>query len=223
MLVLGDPALHYLQSARGARPVNKRYWLFGAAIIVFARSTGLHAQQFRIAVNVTEHGAVVTSQLSAALRSLGDVVVVTTAEPHDYRLDGVMLCLPSDERCETFAVALTLLELFDSVSGTQVLSVALSSPRRPLSHAQDSTLARTLSGLTRDYGKSLGLWVTLWPRATVTSSASTFVSELDQNCLEWKRMERRMYALMIRGDTAASRALSERLHDPKIARTLACV
>ncbi len=203
--------------------MNKRNWLFGAAIIVLARGTGLHAQQFRIAVNLIEHGAVVTSQLSAALRSLGDVVVVTTAEPHDYRLDGVVLCSPSDERCETFAVALSLSELFNPVSGTQVLSVALSSPRRPLSHAQDSTLARTLSGLTRDYGKSLGLWVTLWPRATVTSSVSAFVSELDQNCLEWKRMERRMYALMIRGDTAAASALSQRLQDPNVARTRACV
>ena len=150
------------------------------------------------------------------------MVVVTTAEPHDYRLDGAVLCSPSDEPCETFAVALSLSEPFNPVSGTQVLSAGLS-PRRPLSHAQDSTLARTLAGLTKDYRKPLGLWVSLWPRATVSSYVSTFVSDLDQHCLEWKRMERRMYALMVRGDTAAARALSERLHGPEAGRTRSCV
>src|SRR5437773_12180485 len=88
--------------------------------------TQLASQSLRIALNLTEHGScvVVTSQLSAALRSLGDVVVVTTAESHDYRLDGVVLCSPSDERCETFAVALNLSEPFNPVSGTQVLDAA---------------------------------------------------------------------------------------------------
>jgi hypothetical protein len=100
-------------------------------------------------------GGVPGDLLGAALRSLGDVVVVTDKEPHDYLLDGVVMCAPSADHCDRDTVALRWSEPLNADIAAQTISLFMKRAGS-LSPAQDSALATTLGSLPNATISNLG-------------------------------------------------------------------
>lgn len=166
---------------------NSRILLAFAAVCAstsVARGQTSGRISFALDVQDDSIGGVISSVLRGALRSLGDVEVVTPAERPDFVLEGVVLCSPT---CATWQSVSGAFRLYSRVTEDIVRMALQTSGIR----AADTTVRRMAGVLSRaEFSRQS--WVVTWGRQRYEAAAREFVGGIDSQCLEPLRMDRRL-------------------------------
>lgn len=160
-------------------------------------AASLPAQRVKVAVSISDSAArgVLQGAFVAAIRSLGDVDVVTSAEEPHYVLSGVVLCDPSScQNPVSYSASLRLYSPLSKLVARVVVASVL--PRTP----QTGRLQRldSLSQLAwrrlRFYEETHGEWVVAWGRERYEQAVREWVRRLDSQCFEKQRATERWAA-----------------------------
>lgn len=152
-----------------------------AGVLMTSIVTVAHAQQpIRVAVELRDSTRILQSTLAAALRNLGDIDVVTRAEPHEIVLTGVALCIPTCRDHLSYSIALNVAESISKefMQGTSV-------GHRLLLEGAPVLRSVAVFSFGRDrYEQRVREWV----------------AEFDSSCLEAIRIRRRLVVAMRNND-----------------------
>jgi hypothetical protein len=173
------------------QPMN---WLRGAATVCLfaAVSSSLHAQQqerLRIAVAIDDDsiGGVLSSAFRGALRSLGDVDIVLSAEDPDWILEGSFLCTPG---CIDVTEVSGSIRLIYPLSKTDV-----SRDLRTVGIRAPDSIVTKLAGMLARFQYTRAAWTVKWGKARFTEAPRAFVARLDAQCFEPHRVFTRIIAM----------------------------
>lgn len=175
-------------------------WRAGIATLALAGMlpTGLHSQRLRVAVAVSDSAArgVFQGGFVSALRSLGDVEVVSLSEEPEYVLSGVVICSPigcSDP--DSYSASLRLYSPADR--GTAYVIAARLLPRTSTVGRQallDSLTDHVVYPMIRGMESTHQEWVLRWGRQRYEQAIREMVREIDVGCFEKSRAIRRAVA-----------------------------
>src|SRR5260221_7748484 len=178
-----------------------------------ALSTGVSAAQstarLRVATDFADSTGVVTSAFASALRSLGDVDVVTTKEDPDLVIEAVVLCL-GRTACvdpESYVLAIRLYEPANLNTAMQISLLVPSSRRLTYEEAlfRADTLGRRILPALQGLQRSHMMWAARWGRLRYDDQARELVQTIDSQCFEKLRQARR--AAQLSSDSAETATL----------------
>ena len=173
-------------------------------VSVFAlRATFVAAQvttRLKVATDFTDSTGVVTSAFASALRSLGDVDVVTTREDPDLVIEAVVLCLGSTGCTDPESYVLAI-RLYEPANLNTAMSVSLLVPSaRRLSYEaalfRADTLGRRILPALKGLERSRMMWAARWGRLRYEEQAREMVRTIDSQCFEKLRQVRRAAQLI---------------------------
>lgn len=167
--------------------------IFPAAALfsVLFASPALAQEPIRVAVAVSEGtGGLVASAFRAALRSLGDVVVVSPSEAHDYYLAVNVVCSPEDDctRPSQYAIAAWLYEPLTAQQFVDVLAAPPLSVYLPATPEQIQYLQSFLTGAMRIRDG----WTLVSGVQRYEQTVRNLVARWDSRCFEHHRRVRRL-------------------------------
>ena len=167
------------------------------------------SSRLKVATDFTDSTGVLASAFNSALRMLGDVDVVTTAEDPDLVLQAVVMCRGAGgcKDPESYDLAI---RLYTPANLNTAMSVALQLPSlRGLSYDaalfRADTLGRRILPALQGLERSHALWVARWGRLRYEEQAREMVRTIDTQCLEKLRQARRA-ALSAGSDSARTAA-----------------
>ncbi len=165
-------------------------------LVVIFQPPELDAQRLSVAVSVQDSlaGGIFQSGFAAALRSLGDVDVVSLLEEPDYALSGVVLCTPSPcARAVRYSLALRLYEPPRRSTAEFLAQLALH-PRStaPIRDPPTDSLAASIWAAMEHREHTFMTWVVEWHPETYRRSISQLVAEIDSKCFDKLRALRRI-------------------------------
>ena len=179
----------------------------------------LPAQSVSVGLEVTENtGGVMESAFRSALRSFGDVTVVTAAERPRLLLRVVVLCRPEGDRCQQatgYAVSVSLAEPLNRMDVVAAVTVAVGrlEPSTQLSASTRAVLTTALEQSTSGFERYVMAWAAIWGREVYRRGVDELLSQFDSRCLERIRLFRRQSEARMSGDSAAARVLLARWAD----------
>lgn len=163
-----------------------------AGVLMTSIVTVAHAQQpIRVAVELRDSTRILQSALAAALRNLGDIDVVTTAEPHEIALSGIAVCFPTCRDHLSYSLALNVAESISKelMQGTSVGHRLLLEGAHVLRSVFVFSLGRNR------YEQGIREWV----------------AEFDSSCLEAIRIRRRLGVAIRNNDELLMARLGDHL------------
>lgn len=166
---------------------------FTASLLVLAPALSpAHAQRIRVAVAVqdTASGGIFSSAFASALRSLGDVDVVSPMESHDFAVRGVVLCSDACSDTRSYSLSVRLVEPMPRFMPSCLSTIAFSRLSGVSQARRDSVESQFRSAL-QGYERTHVTWAAEWGRQRYEQAVREMVAELDSRCFERERTFRR--------------------------------
>ncbi len=175
-----------------------------AATLAAAQAT----PRIKVATDFADSTGIVSSAFASALRSLGDIDVVTTREDPDLVLEAVVLCQPTS--CTDPESYVLAIRLYEPANLNTAMSVSLLiPPARHLSYEaalfRADTLGRRILPGLQGLQRTHMMWAARWGRLRYEEQARELVRTIDSQCFDKLRQARR--AAQMRSDSAETENL----------------
>lgn len=165
-------------------------------------------RDYRIRVQlhvIEETDGLFSSEFASALRSLGDVVLVTTEEGRDFELNAVVICEPQDCRnAPSYLLSLGLSIPMTAMDFLLMVSTANSEMPEDskLSPFQISAISNAWHSGPYHFKHELGYWVNRWGVDVYQRGVREFIAELDTQCFEAHRLSGRHAEAVLSADSS---------------------
>jgi len=173
----------------------KTVLIVASAVCLLARSPARACAQeasITVAVSISDSTRQLESLFAAALRSLGDVRVVSLAERPTFVVSGVAICDPNCRQLSSYAVALRLYSPVERTFADYLAFLAANAAGVNSKSMRDSIAARLWPAIEFKE-QTFNTWVANWGRERYEQAVREFVRRMDTGCFEKHRVMRRMF------------------------------